>query len=73
MEEMVQIEELKLSKKCTNQLKRSGFADVEDIVFFFENAVANATITSRTSTECFGEAVDRLVELGLLPEERWKR
>jgi DNA-directed RNA polymerase alpha subunit len=70
---VVQLEELKLSKKCTNQLKRSGFNDVEDIVFFFENAVANATITFRTGMECLGETVDRLVELGLLPEERWKK
>jgi hypothetical protein len=65
------IEELNLSETCLKEWKRSGFNNLEEVLYFLSDVVGNATMVMTISNLCFIEMVDELLELGFLSPDRW--
>ncbi len=64
----MKIEELDVSEECRGKLKSAGFSNVDDIAKLLQQIVGNATLNISWG-ECFDEVVNKLIIMGLLPED----
>ncbi|MBI1281535.1 MAG: hypothetical protein GC179_25640 [Anaerolineaceae bacterium] len=64
----MRIEAFDVNDECKDQLKKAGFSNVDEIAILLQQIVGNATL-SISWGECFEEVVDKLQEMGLLPND----